>query len=195
VSETFASSEHIPQASGGEEVKKYPKHPITVIFHILFKAAAIATYLFGSILFPTQASDIVTFIICILFLAFDFWTTKNVTGRLLVGLRWWNEVREDGSNVWIFESLEDRALLNPHEVRLFWICLILPCIIWLIFAIAAFFSLLTELQWLFLSILALVLNLANVIGYIKCARDARRKLKALAGRYVADQVISQTLGP
>jgi hypothetical protein len=28
-----------------------------------------------------------------LLLAFDFWTVKNVTGRLLVGLRWWNEVR------------------------------------------------------------------------------------------------------
>lgn len=25
-------------------------------------------------------------------LAFDFWTVKNVSGRLLVGLRWWNKV-------------------------------------------------------------------------------------------------------
>ena len=24
--------------------------------------------------------------------------------RLLVGLRWWNEVKDDGENVWIFES-------------------------------------------------------------------------------------------
>lgn len=28
--------------------------------------------------------------------AFDFWTVKNVTGRLLVGLRWWSEPRVDG---------------------------------------------------------------------------------------------------
>ncbi len=28
----------------------------------------------------------------VLLLAFDFWTVKNVSGRLLVGLRWWNEV-------------------------------------------------------------------------------------------------------
>jgi len=190
----FMPESGVPPSGGDAEVKKYPKHPITVVFHILFKAAAIATYLFGGILFPTTASTIVTFIVCMLFLAFDFWTTKNVTGRLLVGLRWWNEVREDGTNVWVFESLEDRALLNPHEVRLFWICLFVPCVVWLIFAIAAFFSFLTELQWLLLSILALVLNLANVIGYIKCARDARRKLKALATRYVTDQVVTQTLG-
>jgi len=24
--------------------------------------------------------------------------------RILVGLRWWNEVKEDGSEEWIFES-------------------------------------------------------------------------------------------
>ena len=34
---------------------------------------------------------------------FDFWTVKNVSGRILVGLRWWNEVKED-QTVWIFEA-------------------------------------------------------------------------------------------
>ena len=44
------------------------------------------------------------FITVILLLAFDFWTVKNVTGRLMVGLRWWNRVKEDGSSEWVFES-------------------------------------------------------------------------------------------
>jgi hypothetical protein len=26
--------------------------------------------------------------------ALDFWVTKNVTGRLLVGLKWWEEIDE-----------------------------------------------------------------------------------------------------
>lgn len=26
--------------------------------------------------------------------AIDFWVTKNITGRLLVGLRWWEEIDE-----------------------------------------------------------------------------------------------------
>lgn len=52
----------------------------------------------------------------------DFWTVKNITGsfksynfvlmlnmlimtgRLLVGLRWWNHVDEDGKSHWIYES-------------------------------------------------------------------------------------------
>ena len=32
--------------------------------------------------------------------------TKNISGRLLVGLRWWNETTDEGSN-WRFESLEE----------------------------------------------------------------------------------------
>ena len=36
--------------------------------------------------------------------AFDFWVVKNVSGRILVGLRWWNEVKSDGTEVWVYES-------------------------------------------------------------------------------------------
>jgi hypothetical protein len=32
---------------------------------------------------------------------------KNITGRLLVGLRWWSYVQENGQSEWVFESLED----------------------------------------------------------------------------------------
>lgn len=34
----------------------------------------------------------------------DFWTVKNVTGRLMVGLRWWNYVDDNGQSHWVFES-------------------------------------------------------------------------------------------
>lgn len=44
------------------------------------------------------------FIAIILLLAVDFWTVKNVTGRLMVGLRWWNRVKEDGTSEWVFEA-------------------------------------------------------------------------------------------
>ena len=44
-----------------------------------------------------------------LLLAFDFWTVKNVSGRLMVGLRWWSEVRADGSTDWKFEAQEVRC--------------------------------------------------------------------------------------
>jgi hypothetical protein len=29
--------------------------------------------------------------------ALDFWVVKNVSGRILVGLRWWNEINDEGN--------------------------------------------------------------------------------------------------
>lgn len=51
---------------------------------------------------------VLVFVLCVILLAFDFWTVKNVTGRLLVGLRWESHVREDGTSEWIFESIPVR---------------------------------------------------------------------------------------
>jgi hypothetical protein len=79
------------------------RHPVTVFFHCAFKLAALLTYLFAYLF---TGSYVISLILCIVFLSADFWTVKNVSGRLLVGLRWWNEVKDDGSNEWIFESLE-----------------------------------------------------------------------------------------
>jgi hypothetical protein len=76
-------------------------HPVALAFHLLFRTAALVTFLFGT-LFTKNVTLI--FIICVLLLSFDFWTVKNVTGRLLVGLRWWNDIQPDGTNVWVFES-------------------------------------------------------------------------------------------
>ncbi len=52
--------------------------------------------------------EIITFIIVVLLAAFDFWTVKNVTGRLLVNLRWHTEIDEFGKEKWIYESDESR---------------------------------------------------------------------------------------
>jgi len=79
-------------------------HPLTAFFHIFFKAAAILWYILCTWFVK---SFVPNFVICVVLLALDFWTVKNVSGRLLVGLRWWNEVADDGSSTWQFESLEE----------------------------------------------------------------------------------------
>jgi hypothetical protein len=45
-----------------------------------------------------------SFVLIVLLLGFDFWTVKNVSGRRLVGLRWWSQMKEDGTEEWVFES-------------------------------------------------------------------------------------------
>ena len=68
------------------------------------QSLALFIYLFGGWF---TSNFIVHFVTCIILLAFDFWTVKNITGRLLVGLRWWSYVQENGNSEWVFESLED----------------------------------------------------------------------------------------
>lgn len=49
------------------------------------------------------------FIVTLLLLAADFYYLKNIAGRRLVGLRWWNEVdTTSGDSHWVFES-QDRS--------------------------------------------------------------------------------------
>lgn len=42
-------------------------------------------------------------VIVVVLLSLDFWNVRNVAGRTLVGLRYWNEVDEDGESSWVFE--------------------------------------------------------------------------------------------
>jgi hypothetical protein len=73
------------------QMLKESSHPGVAIFHVLFKILALLTYILGGWL--AGASNFVTItVICIILLACDFWVVKNVSGRLLVGLRWWNKV-------------------------------------------------------------------------------------------------------
>nr|CAG8577960.1 6560_t:CDS:2 [Entrophospora candida] len=83
---------------------------------------------------------------------------KNVTSRLLVGLRWWNDIQEDGSNMWMFESHDPSRPVNPTDSHIFWVSLYAPIVIWIFFG---FFALLK--QWFLIVLVALLLNIANAI--------------------------------
>jgi len=72
-----------------------------VFFHLIFRVLGIVTYLLCGLF---NSGFIVNFVLIIILLSLDFWTIKNITGRLLVGLRWWNYVDEDGVSHWVFES-------------------------------------------------------------------------------------------
>ena len=112
-------------------------HPTALMFHVGFKLAALIVYMFGGLF---SKSFVVSFVMVVLLLAFDFWTVKNVSGRLLVGLRWWNEVREDGTNEWRFESREDTSRISDLDSRVFWLTLWVMPLIWGIFTVSTFFS-------------------------------------------------------
>jgi hypothetical protein len=149
-------------------------HPVASFFHLCFKSAALALYMCGSWFFSIDY--VTTFVICILLLAFDFWTVKNITGRLLVGLRWWVRIKEDGSNEWLFESAPANRVQSALDSRIFWWTLYITPAIWGTFAALAFLRL--NIDWLLIDLVALGLTGSNLVGYFKCSSDASKRLRA-----------------
>ena len=92
------------------------------------------------------------FIITILLLAADFYYLKNIAGRRLVGLRWWNEVDPStGDSKWVFESSDPATkTVNATDSRFFWLALYVQPVLWVVMAILA----LVRLQFLWLPLVS-----------------------------------------
>jgi len=146
----------------GPEAKLRLRQPVVAFFHVAFRAAAILVYILCG-----GSGFIASFTAVLVLLALDFWTVKNITGRKLVGLRWTNFVDDNGQSHWIFEGRKgSRAGGRPPERRIFWTALIVAPIVWIFLFFFAFFTF--RFQWSILVILAILLNVANLYGYIRC---------------------------
>jgi len=162
-------------------------HPSVCFFHMAFKGAALFMYIFGGFFTGngqggTSGAKFVTVaVVCILLLAADFWVVKNITGRLLVGLRWWNKVEGDDTR-WIFEcadTLPNGSAIqrNKFDSNIFWTVLYVTPLLWaglLVFGVLKF-----ELGWLIIVFMALGMNCANVYGYYKCSNDQKAKFQQM----------------
>ncbi|KAL3798447.1 hypothetical protein ACHAW5_007399 [Stephanodiscus triporus] len=184
-SSSYAPSSPLPSCLQFER----SSHPTACLFHVLFKCLALAMYVLGS---RTMEGNMAT-VMCVLLLAADFWVVKNVTGRLLVGLRWWNMVDPaTGETSWIFESASPAtatttttmspgngsarptpASANAFDSRFFWSVLYLTPAIWCALFLSA--ALWLQFQCLVTLTCALVLSASNVYGYYKCSSDQRRR--------------------
>ncbi|PIO11131.1 hypothetical protein AB205_0123570, partial [Aquarana catesbeiana] len=126
--------------------QKKIKHPLASFFHLFFRVSAILVYILCELI---SSSFIACMVTIILLLSCDFWAVKNITGRLLVGLRWWNQVDDDGKSHWVYESRkagQGKKSASDAESRIFWLGLITCPIIWVIFAFSALFSF--KVKWL-----------------------------------------------
>lgn len=100
------------------------------------QTASLLVYLFGMIF---TENLVMIFIITILLLAADFYYLKNIAGRRLVGLRWWNEVDpSSGDSHWVFESSEPGTkTINATDSRFFWMAMYVQPLLWVALAILA----------------------------------------------------------
>ena len=149
---------------------QHAANPGIVLFTLLFKTLAVISFLILGIF---GVSDALIFIIVVILNAFDFWFVKNVSGRILVGLRWWNEVKDDGTEVWIFESDHEKRATSI-DTTLFWTSLyITPCF-WGVFLIIELIGL--SLMWFLVCLISFVLTFSNTVGYYKCSGEQKKKI-------------------
>uniref|UniRef100_A0A8D8K2W2 Golgi apparatus membrane protein TVP23 homolog n=1 Tax=Culex pipiens TaxID=7175 RepID=A0A8D8K2W2_CULPI len=176
-------------SSGGA---KRLSHPYVTFFHVFFRGAAVATYLFWGLF---SDSFIKCFLMMVFLLSADFYLVKNLSGRLLVGMRWWNYVDDDGRSHWVFESKKGdanyEARINPHEARLFWMALVVCPVIWSLLLLVALVGF--KFEWMLLVLIALSLNGANLYGYIKCNFGAGANLSTTTTDFVKSQVLKNAV--
>uniref|UniRef100_A0A669CN85 Golgi apparatus membrane protein TVP23 homolog n=1 Tax=Oreochromis niloticus TaxID=8128 RepID=A0A669CN85_ORENI len=166
------------------------RHPLVSFFHLFFRTSAILVYLFCDIL---SGRFVVCMVTIILLLSCDFWTVKNVSGRLLVGLRWWNQVDENGKSHWVFESKKtgSKNTTSSAESRVFWLGLLVCPIFWILFVFSTVFSF--NIKWLVVVILGLVLQWANLYGYVRCKVGGKSNLRNMAKNYLGVQILKRAM--
>lgn len=153
-------------------------HPLICIITILFKLSSLTCFILLSLLVDSTA---LIYLLVILLASFDFWMTKNVSGRKLVGLRWWNEVKEDGTEVWIFESKNEVKESNA-DTRIFWLCVYLSTAAWTIIFIWDIISF--KWIWAIIALVCLVFSGTNLYGFFKCSKKQQESISKLSAKAV-----------
>ncbi|AWP18996.1 putative Golgi apparatus membrane protein TVP23 -like B-like isoform 3 [Scophthalmus maximus] len=167
-----------------------PRHPVASFFHLFFRTSAILVYLLCDMF---SSRFMVCMVTIILLLSCDFWTVKNVSGRLLVGLRWWNQVDSDGRSRWVFESRKTHGVNTTSDAdsRIFWLGLIVGPIFWILMVFSTIFSF--KIKWLAIVIMGLVLQWANLYGYVRCKVGGKSNLGSMAKNYLGVQILKQAM--
>ncbi|NWZ10124.1 TV23B protein, partial [Agelaius phoeniceus] len=155
------------------------RHPVASFFHLFFRVSAIVVYLLCELLTNSFIACMVTII---LLLSCDFWAVK---------------VDDDGRSHWVFEarkvSAQGGKTSSEAESRIFWLGLITCPMIWVIFAFSALFSF--KVKWLAVVVMGVVLQGANLYGYIRCKVGSRKNLTSMATSYLGKQFLRQVRPP
>jgi len=162
--------------SGIAGIFRQSAHPAALLCLYVFRTAAIAVYILCGLFTDDYVLSTVAVVVL---LAMDFWNCRNVAGRTLVGLRFWNQVDEDGESYWVFESRDPSRPANPVDSRMFWIALYIFPAFWLLLLVISIVRF--NLAFVPIVILALVFNVTNAVGFTYADRDKQRSANSVAG--------------
>ncbi|KZS95923.1 DUF846-domain-containing protein [Sistotremastrum niveocremeum HHB9708] len=156
--------------AGLSGILKQSSHPLSLLFLYFFRIAAITVYVLCG--FFTENFVLSTVIVVVL-LAMDFWNCRNVSGRTLVGLRYWNQVDDDGESYWVFESRDPSRPANAIDSRYASTALYVFPVLWFLLLVVSILKF--NISFLPIVALALVFNITNVIGFTYADRDAKER--------------------
>jgi hypothetical protein len=105
----------------------------------------------------------------------EFWFCKNRDGLEYVGMRWCQEVSDQGVPRWIFYSRKDPYVPTASDTRVFWSGLFVSLVIWsglVAWSLLAF-------GWFFstLALFVLLLEGVNVSAFLQCQRSASKHIE------------------
>ncbi|XP_068932798.1 Golgi apparatus membrane protein TVP23 homolog C isoform X6 [Petaurus breviceps papuanus] len=89
------------------------------------------------------------------------------------------------------ESKQQKRTSSEAESRIFWLGLISCPVMWVIFAFSALFSF--KLKWLAVVTMGVVLQGANLYGYIRCKVGNQNNLTSMATTYLGKQFLKQNI--
>jgi hypothetical protein len=100
-------------------------------------------------------------------------------------LRWWNEVKEGGKEVWIFESKNEKTEATSDK-SVFWTSLYVNGFGW---AILFLFKLITlSITNAIIAFTMLIFAGINLYGFYKCSKEQQGKLNKLGTKAVSNIV-------
>ena len=121
----------------------------SAIYQELVNSRSLPPHAHVFVLGSLTCSSVLVFIITLLLLSADFYYLKNIAGRRLVGLRWWNEVNTStGDSHWVFESSDPNTrIITATDKRFFWLSLYAAPALWIGLAVLAIVRL-SSVIWL-----------------------------------------------
>ncbi|KAG6333609.1 hypothetical protein ID866_5480 [Astraeus odoratus] len=135
-------------------------HPAVLFCMYFFRVAAVAVYILCGLFTDNY---VLSTVMVVVLLAMDFWNCRNVAGRRLVGLRFWNQIDEDGDSFWVFESRDPSRPANAVDSKMFWIAIYAFPVFWLLLFVISIVRF--NLSFIPIVILALVFNITNAVGF------------------------------
>ena len=158
---------------------KKSTYPMISLLTVLIKLASIISFFLFSIFLSNEA--IIMFIVVLIGLC-DFWMTKNISGRFLAGLRWYNLLKsETNTEIWVFEGKKENDS-NMINRSIFWYSLYINDIIWIVLFIWEFIRL--RFDWSFICLILIIFSFTNTYGFYKSSKIQQKGTKFLIKKYL-----------